>query len=166
MRRMSAAFDTLKFTQRLEQAGINPEQATALAEAQREALDALLDGRLASKADIDVLRSEVKADIDLLRSEVKADIDILRSEVKADIDLLRSELKADIDALRSEFKTDIGVLQSEVKIDIGALKSELDVLRADVQGKFNLLSWMVGLSLIISLAMLPMMVAILLHLFG
>ncbi len=108
---MSASFDTLKFDQRLEQTGINPEQAAAFAEAQREALDALLDGRLASKADIDVLRSE-------------------------------------LDVLRSEFR------------------AEIDILRSDFQGKFNLPSWMVGISLVISLTMLPMMVSIVLYLFG
>ncbi len=51
-----ATFDTLKFAQRLEQAGLEPKQAAAFAEAQKEALSETLDDRVATKADIQLLR--------------------------------------------------------------------------------------------------------------
>lgn len=52
----TAAFDTLKFVQRLELAGIAREQAIALAEAQKESLSGLSDEQLATKSDIHDIR--------------------------------------------------------------------------------------------------------------
>jgi hypothetical protein len=46
-------FDTLKFVERLEKAGISREQATAFADAQKEAFSEALDTTLATKTDID-----------------------------------------------------------------------------------------------------------------
>ena len=45
-------FDTLKFAERLEKAGLTREQATAIAEAQKEALAEAMDSQLATKADL------------------------------------------------------------------------------------------------------------------
>ena len=52
-------FDTLKFAERLEKAGLTREQSSAIAEAQREALSEALDTTLATKADIAVLDAKV-----------------------------------------------------------------------------------------------------------
>jgi hypothetical protein len=46
-------FDTLKFVERLEKAGISREQATAFADAHKEAFSEALDTTLATKTDID-----------------------------------------------------------------------------------------------------------------
>jgi hypothetical protein len=61
----TVTFDTLKFVTRLEQAGLPREQATALAEAQREVFAEALNTTLATKADV----VEVKSSI----AEVKAE---------------------------------------------------------------------------------------------
>lgn len=45
-------FDTLKFAERLEKAGLTREQATAIAEAQKQALAEAMDSQLATKADL------------------------------------------------------------------------------------------------------------------
>ena len=58
-------FDTLKFAERLEKAGLTREVASALAEAQRESLSEALDTTLATKSDIDGL----KRDIDRLEAK-------------------------------------------------------------------------------------------------
>jgi phage protein D len=52
-------FDTLKFVERLEKAGMPREQASALAEAQKEAFAEALDSTLASKADVLSLKVDV-----------------------------------------------------------------------------------------------------------
>jgi hypothetical protein len=49
-------FDTLKFAQRLEQAGVPRDQAVAMAEVQRESLAEIMDDQLASKSDIQDVR--------------------------------------------------------------------------------------------------------------
>ena len=52
-------FDTLKFVERLEKAGVPREQASAFADAQKEAFSEALDTTLATKTDIEVIRSEL-----------------------------------------------------------------------------------------------------------
>ena len=64
----AATFDTLKFVERLEKAGVPREQATAMAEAQRDSLAESLDSAVASKSDVlrldnrfEVLSKELQA---------------------------------------------------------------------------------------------------------
>ncbi len=45
-------FDTLKFVERLEKAGMSRDQATAIAEAQKEAFAEAMDSQLATKSDL------------------------------------------------------------------------------------------------------------------
>jgi hypothetical protein len=52
-------FDTLKFVERLEKAGVSREQATAFADAQKEAFSQALDTTLATKTDIEAVRAEL-----------------------------------------------------------------------------------------------------------
>ena len=60
MGRMSTiTFDTLKFAERLEKAGMTREQAAAIAEAQKDAFAEALDSTLATKSDIGVLDAKV-----------------------------------------------------------------------------------------------------------
>lgn len=65
---MSAiTFDTLKFAERLEKAGLTREQASAIVETQKEALAEALDTTLATRTDIaglkaDIVRLETKID--------------------------------------------------------------------------------------------------------
>ena len=63
-----AMFDTLKASQRLREAGFEEEQADAV-------VDLLAGGvweSVATKSDIELLRSDTKSDIELLRAEVRA----------------------------------------------------------------------------------------------
>lgn len=52
-------FDTFKFVERLEKAGLSREQAAAIVEAQKDALSESLDTTLATKVDIAVLDAKV-----------------------------------------------------------------------------------------------------------
>ena len=52
-------FDTLKFVERLEKAGVSREQASAFADAQKEAFSEALDTTLATKSDMDAIRAEL-----------------------------------------------------------------------------------------------------------
>jgi hypothetical protein len=57
---MSAiTFDTLKFVEKLERAGVSREQATAFAEAQKEAFAEALDTSIATKNDIETVRADL-----------------------------------------------------------------------------------------------------------
>jgi len=52
-------FDTLKFVERLEKAGMSRDQATAFSEAQKAAFAEALDTSLATKHDIEALRTDI-----------------------------------------------------------------------------------------------------------
>ncbi len=52
-------FDTLKFAERLEKAGLTREQASAFAEAQKDVFAEALDPTLSTKADIAVLDAKI-----------------------------------------------------------------------------------------------------------
>ena len=76
------------------------------------------NGEIATKQDVDLVKTELKHDIDLVRKdvalvreEVKHDIDLVRK----DVDLVRKELKHDIDLVREELKHDISLVQGGSK---------------------------------------------------
>jgi hypothetical protein len=56
----SVTFDTLKFVERLEKAGVPRGQAAAIAEAQKNAFSEALDSTLATMADIE--RKQIEHD--------------------------------------------------------------------------------------------------------
>ena len=67
-------FDTLKFVERLERAGIPREQAVALLQAQEEVFSKAMDSTLVTKSDIENLKSEVvKVDRCMDRLDAKLD---------------------------------------------------------------------------------------------
>ena len=74
-------FDTYKFVDKLEKAGVAPEQAKAEVEALSAALSEALDSQLATKADLNKLEKELKFDINRLEKELKFDINRLEKEL-------------------------------------------------------------------------------------
>jgi hypothetical protein len=94
-------FDTLKMAQRLEAAGFSGTQAAGASEALAEAL---LGADLATKADINALRSEMKGELGSLRSEMKGESSSLRAEMRSENALLRG----DIELLRRDMTIRLG----------------------------------------------------------
>ena len=72
------AFDTHRFVKRLTDCGFTEQQAETLADEHVT----LLNGNLATKADIEALQQATKADIEALRQATKADIEALRQETR------------------------------------------------------------------------------------
>ena len=109
-------FDTLKAAQELRQTGFEDRQAEAVV----ETISKAVSKTVATKADLQLVRSEMatKADLQLLRS----DVELLRSEMatNADLQLLGSE----VDTLKSE---------------VGTLRSEFELLRQSVDSRFDTL---------------------------
>lgn len=63
-------FDTYKFVDKLEKAGVTPEQAKAEVEALSAALSEALDSQLTTKSDLNKLEKELKFDINRLEKEL------------------------------------------------------------------------------------------------
>ena len=120
-------FDTLKAAQELRKTGFEDRQAEAVV----ETISKAVSETVATKADLQLVRSEMamNADLHLLRS----DVELLRSEMatKADLHLLRS----DVELLRSEMATnaDLQLLRSDVEL----LRSEFEILRQSVDSRFD-----------------------------
>ena len=117
------AFDTHRFVKRLTKNGFTQQQAETLADEHV----ALLNGNLATKADIEALQQATKADIEALRQATKAGIEALQQATKADIEALQQATKADIEALRQATKADIAAVEARIEA-----------------AKTDLLKWMFG----------------------
>lgn len=72
-------FDTFKFVERLEKAGVPREQAVAIAEAQQQALAETLDFNLVTRGDLAKTESGLKADVTAVHSE----LELLRKDLQA-----------------------------------------------------------------------------------
>jgi hypothetical protein len=81
---MTMAFDSLKFTHRLEQAGVSREQAEAHAELARD----MIIADLATKPDIATLRTDIAA----LRTDLQIDMKSLRTELQAEMKLVEQRI--------------------------------------------------------------------------
>ena len=135
------AFDTHRFVKRLTECGFTERQAETLADEQV----ALLNGNLATKADIAKVEAALKADIAKVEAALKADIAKVEAALKADIarvegDLAKVEaaLKADITKVEGALKADIARVEGALKADIAKVEGKIEASRSD------LLKWMVG----------------------
>jgi len=141
------AFDTLRFSQRLTEAGLAPSQAAGAAAATAEAMGDLV-AQIATKTDLAMLRQElsgafaafcqdVKAENGAFRQDVTAEIAAFRQEVKAENAAFRQEVRSEIGAFRQEVKTEIAALRQAAKGDAAALRHEvaLDIagMRRDME---------------------------------
>ena len=100
------AFDTLKASRRLRDAGFEEKQANALVYAFAEDIGA----NLATKDDIALL----KGDIALLRRDMDSGFESLRKDMTAEIESLRKDMTSENAALRQ----DMELLEQRLKLRI------------------------------------------------
>ena len=79
----TVTFDTFKFVDRLEKAGLSREQASAIVEAQKDAFAEAIDVNIATRGDLAAAKAELKADIAASKSDLKAEIAAIRSDMQA-----------------------------------------------------------------------------------
>ncbi len=99
---MTYAFDTLKFTQRLEQVGVGREQAVAHAELARDMI--LAD--VATKADLTALETALKSEITAVRTDTRTDA---------------SNLRAELQIFKREFEGSLRELELRMTVKLGAI---------------------------------------------
>lgn len=100
---MGDMLNTLKYFDRLRQAGLGETVARAIAEGQYEAMV----GSVALKSDLALASAELRAEMQRMRVEVKAEIQDLRTELKAEIQGVRTDvqrLRADVGHLSGWMK--------------------------------------------------------------
>ncbi len=99
------AFDTHASVKKLQEAGFTPEQA----EAQVEVLKELVEGNLATKRDIELVRHEielVRRDIELMRRDMKE----METGLRRDMELMRRDIIIWLGGLIVAATTALGVL--------------------------------------------------------
>ena len=97
------AFDTLKYAESLQAAGVPETQAKAHARAAADAYDVQLQ-RLATTEDVRLSANELRGEMTILGSELRGEMTILSSELRGEMATLRSELRSEISDLRSDLK--------------------------------------------------------------
>ncbi|MBF0477029.1 MAG: hypothetical protein HQK59_14620 [Deltaproteobacteria bacterium] len=84
-------FDSLSVYEQIKHTSLDDETCLRISEILRDSQMQQLEF-LATKKDIEFLRSETKKEIEVLRSETKKDIEILRAETKKDIAAARGDV--------------------------------------------------------------------------
>lgn len=136
------AFDTLRYSSKLIDAGFSDAQAKA----QTDALTEVIDSRLATKEDLKALELATKEDIKALEVSTKQDFKALEMATKQDIKALEVATKQDFKALEMATKRDIQSLEMEIKtleLNMKSLESRLLMkLGSMVAGSTTLLATM------------------------
>ena len=124
-------FDTLKAAQELRKTGFEDRQAEAVV----ETISKAVSETVATKADLQLVRSEMatnadlhllRSDVELLRSEMatNADLHLLRSDVellRSESEMLRQSVDSRFDALEKSFRQDMAAQENRIVIKLGGL---------------------------------------------
>lgn len=82
-------FNALDYTKKLEEVGVPREQA----EAHVQMVIQILEGDMATKADIQIAKTDLKSDIIAVRNELQVEMQLLRTELKSDIAAVRNDMQ-------------------------------------------------------------------------
>ena len=118
-------FDTLKYVERLQDAGVPERQAKAEAEVLRDALSESLVTVLAGKEDIRIAKDELQGEIRAFREDLQGQIRVVKEELQDEIRTVREDLQGQIRALKEELQGEIRTVREDLQGQIGALKEEL-----------------------------------------
>ncbi|PZN87718.1 MAG: hypothetical protein DM484_00220 [Candidatus Methylumidiphilus alinenensis] len=130
------AFDTLKYSKRLKDAGVPDKQAEAEVEALAEALEVNLKD-LPTKDDLTRETGLLRRDLKELETSLKRDMKELESSLKRDIKELEGSQKRDIKELEGSQKRDLKELETSLKHDLteseSRLKHENELMRLEMR---------------------------------
>jgi predicted nucleic acid-binding Zn-ribbon protein len=94
-----------------------------------------LVNELATKAELNAVKTELKADIERLRTELKGEIENVRAEFRGEIENLRTELKG----IRAEFRSELENVRLEFRGEIAKVRTELQSQIDKLNMKLNFL---------------------------
>ena len=118
------AFDTLKYSKRLKDAGVPDKQAEAEVEALAEALEVNLKD-LPTKDDLTRETGLLRRDLKELESSLKRDMKELESSLKRDIKELEGSQKRDLKELETSLKHDLTESESRLKHENELMRLEM-----------------------------------------
>ena len=125
------AFDTLKASRRLRDAGFEEKQADALVNAFAEDIGA----NLATKDDIALL----KGDIALLRKDMDSGFESLRKDMTSGFESLRKDMTGEIESLRKDMTSENAALRQDMTGQIESLRKDMTAGNAALRQDMELL---------------------------
>ena len=135
--------DTLRYANRLKDAGVDASQAEAMARAFN---DELVHG-VATKDDVNQAVVGLTHEIGRAETELGNEIGRVESELRNEIGRVESELKGEIGRVESELKGEIGRVESELKGEIGRLDERFDGVKTQFRYVFLVLGLIAVLGL-------------------
>ena len=113
----STAFDTLAYANKLKHGGFTEKQAEMLTEAQSESLKNLIDEKLATKHDIELVHKDIVL--------VKRDIKELEGNLKRDMKGLEEKLRVEINEMGYKMTIRLGGM---LTVGIGVIAALMKIL--------------------------------------
>ncbi len=132
------AFDTHAHVKRLVGTGMSEPQAEAVIEALRQTAELPDISHLATKADLQVAKSDLQAAVGEIRLATKADLQVATSDLQAAIAEIRLATKADLQTTKSDLQAGISEVRAELTATRGELRGEIKGVRGE------LIWWIIG----------------------
>ncbi len=132
-----ATLDTHEVFKDLQSAGFTDAQAEAVARNIRKAQDLDLS-TLATKSDLEELRTSLSAEIASVRADLGAEIASVRADLGAEIASVRADLGAEIASVRADLGAEIAKVRLELGLEIGQLRASM----FDIKGE--MVKWVFG----------------------
>jgi predicted PP-loop superfamily ATPase len=157
----AVAFDTLKLARDLRERGkLTTEQAEGVA----EALSTAFRDEIATKADVQAIRTDQQA----IAAAGKADVQAVNSEVqavKADLRATEKRLDTKIDTVEERLSTKIDTVEERLSTKIDAVEERLNAkfesLRTDIARRDDRLTVKLGGMLVVAVAVMASLVKLL-----
>ena len=135
----ATVIDTLRYADRLKQAGVDPGQAEGMSRALN---DELTEG-LATRKDLDDAVTGLKGDLDAAVTGLKGDLDDAVTDLKGDIDGLGNR----IDVLETKFDSKFDAVDVKFEAMDAKFDAKFDGLRSQIKYVFLVLALIAGLGL-------------------
>ena len=139
------ALDTHAHVKRLVGAGMSESQAEAVIEALRQTAELPDIGHLATKADLQIAKSDLQSSIAEVRSELQA--------TKSDLQSSIAEVRSELQATKSDLQSLIAELRAELTGTKGELRGEIAGVRGEIKGvRGELIWWIIGTGVVSTVA--------------
>jgi hypothetical protein len=119
-----AAYNALKYTQRLEETGFTRDQAEQLVKTVMETMDDTFATKADLKEQVFMLRSdmremgiEIRSEMKEMGNEIRSEMKEMETSIRSDMQKMETRLSSDIQAVRHEVKE----LESRMTLKLGAI---------------------------------------------
>ena len=127
-------FDSLGYSQRLIDAGVDRRQAEAQAALARDHILA----EVATRDDLDEFREDVERQIGSLRTDLEREVGGLRADLEREVGGLRADLEREVGGLRADLEREVGGLRADLEHQGSDLRADMERLRGDLTREIQL----------------------------